>query len=132
MTNKISFTIILTCLTLLSCEKEIIFDCTLTNETEYQINKIEFSCAVDKKIISIPPQSTSEKFELRYVRNAGRFFSEPLLCIKVAEYSDSIQTYQNSIGRVMSISDLKKNNEFVINYEASALYPSDIFKVKIK
>lgn len=131
MTKKIKFVTIITCLTFLlcSCEKEITFDCTLINETKYRINKIEFSCSIDKKTVSIPPFGKSEKFELRYEKSVGRFFAEPLLCITVTEYSDSTQTYQNSIGRTMAISNLKKNNEFIIEYEPSTLYPSSIFKV---
>ena len=78
------------------------------------------------------PNSTSEKFELRYVKRGGSAFTEPLLCITVTEYSDSTQSHQNSYGGTMSISDLKKNNEFVITYEPNTLYPSDIFKVAIK
>jgi len=134
MTYKIKFATIIACITFLlcSCKKEITYDCTIINETNYRIDKIEFSCAVDKRSVSIPSFGTSEKFELRYVKSAGRFFSEPLLCITVTEYSDSTQTYQNSIGQTMSISDLKKNNEFIIKYEPSTLYPSDIFKVTRK
>jgi hypothetical protein len=131
MTDKIMFATIITCLTFLlcSCKKEITYDCTLINETKYRINKIEFSCAVDKKTVSILPFGTSYKFELRYVKSSGRFFSEPLLCITVTEYSDSTQTYQNSIGHTMSISALQKTNKLVIKYEPSPFYPSDIFKV---
>jgi hypothetical protein len=134
MTNKkalITVSFIITFI-LNSCSKEITYDCTLINETNYRIDKIEFTCAVDQRTISVPPMGTSEKFELRYVRNAGRFFDEPLLCLTISEYSDSTQTYQNSIGSTMSISDLEKNNEFVIKYEPNTMYPSDIFKVTLK
>lgn len=117
---------------LTSCNKETTYSCKLINETSYHIKEIKFTCAVDEKSVSVTPLGTSDKFELRYVKNTGRFFSEPLVCITVTEYSDSTQTYQNSIGRTMAVSKLEKNNELIITYEPNTFNPTDIFKVKRK
>lgn len=115
-----------------SCNKETTYSCKLINETSYHIKEIKFTCAVDEKSVSVTPLGTSDKFELRYEKRVGRFFTEPLVCITVTEYADSTQTYQNEIGRSISVSKLKKDNELVITYEPNVFNPTDIFRVKRK
>lgn len=134
LTNKLKILFVFICVGLLffSCTDEIIYDCTINNTTKYKIDKIEFSCAIDEKIVSVSPNSVSDKFQLTYIKSGGRFFSEPLVCVTITEYSDSTKTYQNLIGRTISISDMSVNTEFIIEYEQSTLYPTDIFKVSIK
>lgn len=133
LNNESRLIFIFSCILLFcSCKKEITYECTLINETHYRIEKLEFSCAVDNKTVLIMPRKASEKFELRYVKRAGMFVSEPLLCITVTEYSDSLKSYQNSIGQTFSISDLQKNNEFIVTYKPSTLYPNHIFEVTRK
>jgi hypothetical protein len=132
MNNKLLIVAIITYFMILvcSCRKETTYNLTLINETNYQIDKIEFSCAVDDKSVSVPSFGSSKKFELRYEKEVcGNCFSEPLLCISVTAYSDSTQIYQNEIGSTMSMSDLKKNNEFIIRHEPNSLNPTDIFTV---
>lgn len=115
-----------------SCKNEVTYECRIINNTNYRIDKIQFSCAVDEKTVSIQPKSTSERFTLSYDKGLGIFSSQHLLCLTVTEYSDSTKSYQNNIGRTISMNDLNKNIEFVVNYEQSKMYPSDIFLVTIK
>ncbi len=115
---------------LTSCNKETTYDCTLINETTYNIKSVKFTCAVDETKIAVPPLGTSAKFELRYEKRVGRFFTEPLVCITVTEYADSSQTYQNTIGGTLSVNKLKKSNTFVISNKTNTTNPTDIFSVK--
>jgi hypothetical protein len=112
-----------------SCRKEYTYNCTLINETGYNINLISFDCSIEDVDLSVPAYGTSEPFQLKY---KSRFwnFTEPLLCISIKEYEDSLQSYENSVGGMMSISDLEKNNQFVIRTKMpNQLDPSDIFEV---
>ncbi|MDD3738892.1 MAG: hypothetical protein PHP31_06330 [Lentimicrobiaceae bacterium] len=132
--NKLKILFVFICMGQLffSCTDEVIYNCTIDNTTEYRIDKIEFSCSINEKIISVPPNSVSNKFQLTYTKNVGRFFVEPVVCVTITEYSDSTKTYKNTIGNVISISDMPVNTEFVVEYEQNTLYPTNIFKVTIR
>lgn len=127
-TKFISLLIILAAL-FFSCKKDVNFSFVFKNSTGYKIDNIEFSCAVDKKSITISPNSTSENFTLKYRKKIGRFFTEPLLCVTVLRYSDSLKTYENTIGQTFSIKKLSETNEFVIELNTDSSGSSGIFKI---
>jgi hypothetical protein len=113
-----------------ACQKEINYECSVTNNTSYRIDKMEFSCAADNYTLSVEPNSSSPHFNLVYRRRAGRFFTEPLLCVTITGYSDSTAHYQNTYGQTFSIRELSKStSSFHIKYEPNPLRSTDIFKV---
>ena len=127
--RKLTFFLLLIFPLLHSCRKEYTYKCTLVNETGYHIKLISFDCSVEDINLSVPAFGTSEPFQLKY-KSRMLNFAEPVVCISVEEYEDSLQSYENSVGGMMSISDLEENNQFVIRTKTpSQSYPNDIFEV---
>ncbi len=111
-----------------SCRKEKTYNFTISNTTNYRIDNIEFSCAVDNKNIAIDANSISENFKLTYKKKIGRLFSEPLLCITIIEYSDLSNTYKNSVGQTFSIRELSNSNEFIIELQSNTTDKFNVIK----
>jgi hypothetical protein len=101
------------------------------NATDYQLDKIVFG-NMDGTIISVKPNMTSDLFIIKRQNNdLAKFFSEPLLGVTVLSYSDSISTYENQIGEVISISDLKKDEINILTFRLTkqTRYPTHKFTV---
>jgi hypothetical protein len=111
--KKITY-IILIILTFLSCSGEKTFDFEIENKTEFDIDILEFGCGFEKKAIKI--QSFEKKStELVYKQTNAKYivsktFKEPELCITILKYSDSTNSYTNSIGNVIGINRFSDKN----------------------
>lgn len=100
--KKANFIILALALFILSaCSKETGYVFTIENTTDYTINRINVG-GTKQSTFSIPPNEISEPFVAIRISNFATFFSEPLMTITVLEYSDSISSYQNNIGEVLS------------------------------
>lgn len=100
----------------ISCTTEIDYRFKVKNTTNYQLDKIVFG-NMDGTIISVKPNMTSDLFIIKRQDNKlAKFFSEPLLGVTVLSYSDSVSTYENQIGEVISISDLKEDEINILTF----------------
>lgn len=126
-------TLILLCSVLLvSCSKEIIYDLEVSNNTDYNIDKLQFGCAIAETNISLEKWS-KVRVSVIYNQNSGRFLTEPLFCYSFMNYSDSEKSYDNTYGRMFSISDLKhgKLNKLNIQLDTEPYYEGNIFVIKV-
>lgn len=115
-----------------SCTRKRDYDFLVINNTKYEINTLKIGCgSKDSKEISIEPNSEKK---ITY-HNSGTYFdfTEPMLCLTVLKYSDTLKTYENTYGGVTSIKDLKKKktNVMTIEIDPNPLYPTDIFDIKV-
>jgi hypothetical protein len=116
---------------LATCKKRNEYIFVVINPTNYRIDNIDFTCAVDKFHLSVEPNSTSSEFILR--KDALGIFSEPLICMTITDYSDSTK-YKNGTGNTISFKGLshKKVNTIRLSQITNTLYPSDIFSISIE
>lgn len=135
MKTSNSFNIILLFLLILSissCTRKRNYEFLIKNNTNYNINTLKLGCGQeDSKEISIEPNGEKE---ITYF-NRGTFFdfTDPLLCITISKYSDTITTYENSEGGVTSIKDLKKkeSNILTIEIDPNPNSQTNIFDIKV-
>jgi hypothetical protein len=113
---------------MISCIKEYDYEFIVYNKTNYKINSFK----IDNIVIEIEPNDTSERITWYYEGSCFNF-SEPLLGLYIAEYSDSLTEFKNSIGKVTSICDLNKKsvNRVEINLCNDNQNEDYIFDIKV-
>lgn len=103
---RIKFLCILISVILISCSMERDYEFKVYNKTNYKINSFKIEEDVE---IAIEPNDSSEIITWHH---DGTYFNftEPLVALFIAEYSDSLNVFKNSIGQVFSIPDLNKKD----------------------
>lgn len=125
----ISIFLLTSIVVLTSCFEEREYEFIVTNNTTYRVDKMTIS---DTEL-SIDPNSTLAPVTITYKKGVGHFFTEPLVGMSVRTYSDSTTTYENTYGRVVSLSDLKEilPNIVTLELDPAPFYPTDVFIVKV-
>ncbi len=134
--HKISISIfrilILIPIVISSCSKARDYEFVVYNATDYKIDIFKIGSGKRKIEISVKPNDTSEVFVYEF---DGTYFNftEPLLGLHVYEYSDSINTYNNGIGQLASIPDLRKKSTNIIDISLreDAMERDCIFEIKV-
>lgn len=123
----ISFAIIFI---LISCSRKRDYEFVVNNKTAYKIISFSIGSGNEKVQVSLNPYTTSDIVTYHF---GGTYFNftEPLLGLGVDEYSDSINTYKNDIGRVTSIPELNKKskNNIEISLKSTGSSNNDIFEI---
>ncbi len=129
--NLIMFSII--SFGLFSCSKEIDYNFQVKNQTKYHLNEVSFDwCNGDNKI-SINPNSLTGLFTLTYKTSGANTLGHGSLCITVLSYSDTISTYQNTIGIAIEKSKLnKKTPNVILISEKTTPSNSNIFSIELE
>jgi len=130
---KIILIALLLSVTITSCSKEREYEFIIENDTDYVLEIVRFSCAVNKHSQKVDSNSSTGPFIIEY-KAPFLPLSEPLLCLTILRYSDSKNSYENTNGRTFSISGLSRRR---INYLKVGINPSphnstNIFDMKIQ
>lgn len=104
-----------------SCFRERGYRLQVANKTDYHINKMTFK-ADEQTVLSVNPNSISEEFIIS-IKLSTFSLSEPLLSVRINEYSDTSTTYENKIGQVISIEKLNKKD---VNNVSIELKPNSL------
>jgi hypothetical protein len=118
---------------LLSCSKEMEYSFQVKNRTNYRLDKVSFDwCNQDNKI-TINTNSSTDIFTLAYKTSGANIFATGSLCITVLSYSDTISTYENTIGISIERNKLnKKNPNVIIISEKTSPSNSNIFSIELE
>jgi hypothetical protein len=72
---------------------------------------------MENKLISVKSNATSNDFSAKSNYKLGGLGSQPLLCIDVFTYSDSLKIYHQNIGRAVGINELSSRKLNIITFE---------------
>ncbi len=104
---------------LISCNKTYNF--RFVNKTPFDLDSLTLGCAMENKILSIKSNSTINDFSAKSNYKLGGLGSQPLLCISVFKYSDSLKKYTQSIGSVIGINELSSKKINIITFDYSQI-----------
>ena len=114
-------------LVLNSCSLKESYEFQVVNKTEFNIDLFEF----DDEAFEVPPQGESEVFSETLVYNCF-CFTEPLVPIGVRVFSDSTDTYEHSIGQVLSPARRSKSGKNILRVTLadSIDFPNRVFRIE--
>lgn len=129
-TNILFVIIFLTILN--SCKKNETFLIQMVNETNYELNEVEFDWYNGDNTISLAPFQSSE--ETTFVCEDLEAFGPCLFSITILSYSDSARNYQNLEGFSISRKELSETrvNKFVVNLNSETESETNIFEVLLE
>lgn len=113
-----------------SCKKDegIQYEFIVTNLTNYRLDQIKLGCG-DRPTYTVEANSVSGSFFIKY--NAPVLpLTQPLLCVGILEYSDSLSSHENPYGRTFPYNDLKEKEVNNVKVEINPS-PRDSFDVFI-
>lgn len=117
-----------------SCKKDggVEYEFIVTNLTNYHLDQIEFGCGKTYISTEVEANTVSAPFFIKY--KAPVFpVTQPLLCIGVLKYSDTLSSYENSYGRTIPFSDLKEEevNNVKVEINSSSRDSLDVFIISV-
>ena len=117
-----------------SCKKDegVVYEFIVTNLTNYHLYQIEFGCGKNYLTTEVEENTVSTSFFIKYKAPVFRV-TQPLLCIGVVKYSDSLSSYENSYGRTIAYSSLKEEeiNNVKIEINPTPRDSLDVFFISI-
>jgi hypothetical protein len=111
----------------ISCKQKDTYDFQIVNETDFHIDEFEF----DDEIFEINPYDQSPVFTRTLLYNCV-CISEPLVEIRIKTFSDSVNTFENSIGNVFAPANRSTSeiNIFRITLSDSLEFPNYVFDIE--
>jgi len=128
---KLIFSTALFVLFISGCAINRTYNVSLINSTEYRIDNLQIGCGKHISNASISPFDTTENLKIPF--NYLVAFTEPLMCMTITNYSDSLEKFIHSSGNVIAESDLKKrdNNFVLIKLKDNQEKKTEIFEIKL-
>ena len=110
-----------------SCKQKDTYDFQIINETDFHIDEFEFN----DEIFEVFPHDKSPVFTRTLLYNCI-CITEPLVVIRIKTFSDSVNTYENSIGKVFAPANrsTSETNIFRITLSDSVEFPSYVFDIR--
>lgn len=138
-TFLINFFFLVLVVLLISCSKEKTkyFETIIINNTDYHINNITLDCSVEKVQKQIDSMDRTHSFILTYKEKKSFFLDaladSPMICSCVTSYSDTLTTFENSIGQTYPLNAFKEGqlNYIKIDLDPAPYHPTNKFIITV-